>query len=205
MPFVLGIAGGSGSGKSTVVARVEAIVGPGHLALLPMDNYYKDLGDLPLEERAKTNYDHPDAFDLDLLVHHLEELLAGRAIEMPQYSFVEHSRLPETRRVEPAPVVVIEGILALYDPRIRERMDLKVYVDADPDVRFIRRLKRDIKERGRTVDSVIDQYLSSVRPMHLAFVEPTKRYADLIVPGGGMNTPALEVLASRLKGALEAA
>jgi len=205
MPFVLGIAGGSGSGKSTVVARVEAIVGPGHLALLPMDNYYKDLGDLPLEERAKTNYDHPDAFDLDLLVHHLEELLAGRAIEMPQYSFVEHARLPETRRVEPAPVVVIEGILALYDPRIRERMDLKVYVDADPDVRFIRRLKRDIKERGRTVDSVIDQYLSSVRPMHLAFVEPTKRYADLIVPGGGMNTPALEVLASRLKGALEAA
>jgi len=205
MPFVLGIAGGSGSGKSTVVARVEAIVGPGHLALLPMDNYYKDLGDLPLEERAKTNYDHPDAFDLDLLVRHLEELLAGRPIEMPQYSFVEHARLPETKRVEPAPVVVVEGILALYDPRIRERMDLKVYVDADPDVRFIRRLKRDIKERGRTVDSVIDQYLSSVRPMHLAFVEPTKRYADLIVPGGGMNTPALEVLASRLKGALEAA
>ncbi len=205
MPFVLGIAGGSGSGKSTVVARVEAIVGPGHLALLPMDNYYKDLGDLPLEERAKTNYDHPDAFDLDLLVHHLEELLAGRPIEMPQYSFVQHARLPETRRVEPAPVVVVEGILSLYDPRIRERMDLKVYVDADPDVRFIRRLKRDIKERGRSVDSVIDQYLSSVRPMHLAFVEPTKRYADLIVPGGGMNTPALEVLASRLKGALEAA
>ncbi len=205
MPFVLGIAGGSGSGKSTVVARVEAIVGPGHLALLPMDNYYKDLGDLPLSERAKTNYDHPDAFDLDLLVHHLEELLAGRAVEMPQYSFVEHARLPTTKRVEPAPVVVVEGILALYDPRIRERMDLKVYVDADPDVRFIRRLKRDIKERGRSVDSVIDQYLSSVRPMHLAFVEPTKRYADLIVPGGGMNTPALEVLASRLKGALEAA
>ncbi len=205
MPFVLGIAGGSGSGKSTVVARVEAIVGPGRLALLPMDNYYKDLGHLPLAERAKTNYDHPDAFDLDLLVEHLDALSAGRAVEMPQYSFVEHARLPETKRVEPAPVIVVEGILALYDPRLRERMDLKVYVDADPDVRFIRRLRRDIAERGRTVESVIEQYLSSVRPMHLAFVEPTKRYADLIVPGGGMNTPALEVLASRLLGALEAA
>ncbi len=205
MPFVLGIAGGSGSGKSTVVARVEAIVGPGRLALLPMDNYYKDASHLPLEERAKTNYDHPDAFDLDLLVEHLEALIQGRAVEMPQYSFVEHARLPQTRRVAPAPVIVVEGILALYDPRLRERMDLKVYVDADPDVRFIRRLRRDIAERGRTVESVIEQYLSSVRPMHLAFVEPTKRYADLIVPGGGMNTPALEVLASRLLGALEAA
>ncbi len=205
MPFVLGIAGGSGSGKSTVVARVEAIVGPGRLALLPMDNYYKDLGHLPLAERAKTNYDHPDAFDLDLLVRHLDDLLAGKPVAMPQYSFVEHARLPKTKRVEPAPVIVVEGILALYDPRLRERMDLKVYVDADPDVRFIRRLRRDIAERGRTVDSVIEQYLSSVRPMHLAFVEPTKRYADLIVPGGGMNTPALEVLASRLLGALEAA
>ncbi len=205
MPFVLGIAGGSGSGKSTVVARVEGIVGLGRLALLPMDNYYKDASHLPLAERAKTNYDHPDAFDLDLLVEHLEALTQGRAVEMPQYSFVEHARLPQTRRVASAPVIVVEGILALYDPRLRERMDLKVYVDADPDVRFIRRLRRDIAERGRTVESVIEQYLSSVRPMHLAFVEPTKRYADLIVPGGGMNTPALEVLASRLLGALEAA
>ncbi len=204
MPFVLGVAGGSGSGKTTVVERVQAIVGPGHLALLPMDNYYKDLGHLPFEERVKTNYDHPDAFDLDLLVEHLDALIHGRSVAMPLYSFVEHARLPETKRVDPAPVIVVEGILALYDPRLRERMDLKVYVDADPDVRFIRRLKRDIEERGRSPESVIDQYLSSVRPMHLAFVEPTKRYADLIVPVGGQNTPALEVLASRLTHALEA-
>ncbi len=205
MPFVLGVAGGSGSGKTTVVERVRAIVGPGHLALLPMDNYYRDLGDLPFEERVKTNYDHPDAFDLDLLVAHLEALLRGEAVEMPVYSFTEHARLPLTERVEPRPVIVVEGILALYDPRLRERMDLKVYVDADPDVRFIRRLKRDIEERGRSPESVIAQYLNSVRPMHLAFVEPTKRYADLIVPVGGQNTPALEVLASRLSRALEAA
>jgi len=202
MPFVLGIAGGSGSGKSTVVSRVEEIVGRGRLALLPLDNYYKDN---PPRKNGRVNYDHPDAFDLDLAVAHLRDLLAGRAVEMPLYSFKDHARLPETVRVEPAPVVVVEGILALYDPRLRELMDLKVYVDTDPDVRFIRRLRRDVAERGRTVESVIEQYLSSVRPMHLAFVEPTKRYADLIVPGGGMNTPALEALASRLREALEGA
>ncbi len=203
MPFVLGVAGGSGSGKTTVVERIRAIVGPGHLALLPMDNYYRDLGDLPFEERVKTNYDHPDAFDLDLLVEHLEALIEGQPVAMPLYSFVEHARRPETETLRPAPVIVVEGILALYDPRLRERMDLKVYVDADPDVRFIRRLLRDLRERGRTTESVIEQYLASVRPMHLAFVEPTKRYADLIVPVGGQNTPALEVLASRLSHALE--
>ncbi len=204
MPFVLGIAGGSGSGKTTVVERVRQIVGP-RVAILPMDNYYRDLGHLPFEERQKTNYDHPDAFDNDLLLAHLDALIAGQAVEMPLYSFTEHRRLPETQRVDPGPVIVVEGILALFDPELRARMDLKVFVDADPDVRFIRRLIRDIEERGRSVESVVMQYLDTVRPMHLTFVEPSKRYADLIIPHGGMNTPALEVLALRLRHALEAA
>ena len=198
MPFVLGVAGGSGSGKTTVVARVRDIAGPDGVVHLAMDNYYKDLSHLPFEERVKTNYDHPDAYDLELLVDHLDRLMRGEAVEMPQYSFVEHVRLGETRRVEPAPVVAVEGILALYFEELRKRMDLKVYVDTDPDVRFIRRLERDVRERGRSVDSVIAQYLGSVRPMHLAFVEPSKRYADLIVPEGGENQAAMEVLASRL-------
>ncbi len=204
MPFVLGIAGGSGSGKTTVVERVRQVVGP-RVAILPMDNYYRDLGHLPFEERQKTNYDHPDAFDNDLLLAHLDALIAGQAVEMPLYSFTEHRRLPETQRVDPGPVIVVEGILALFDPELRARMDLKVFVDADPDVRFIRRLIRDIEERGRSVESVVKQYLDTVRPMHLTFVEPSKRYADLIIPHGGMNTPALEVLALRLRHALEAA
>ncbi len=204
MPFVLGIAGGSGSGKTTVVERVRQIVGP-RVAILPMDNYYRDLGHLPFEERQKTNYDHPDAFDNDLLLAHLDALIAGHPVEMPLYSFTEHRRLPQTQRVDPGPVIVVEGILALFDPELRARMDLKVFVDADPDVRFIRRLIRDIEERGRSVESVVKQYLDTVRPMHLTFVEPSKRYADLIIPHGGMNTPALEVLALRLRHALEAA
>ncbi len=204
MPFFMGVAGGSGSGKTTVVERVKAIVGEANVAFLPMDNYYKDLAHLPFEERARTNYDHPDAYDLPLLKAHLNELFAGRPVEMPLYSFTEHARKEKTQRVYPAPVIVLEGILALYDPEIRGRMDLKIYVDTDPDLRFIRRLERDVRERGRSVTSVIEQYLNTVRPMHLAFVEPTKRFADLILPEGGMNTAALEVLASRLKAVTEA-
>ncbi|AEB11717.1 uridine kinase [Marinithermus hydrothermalis] len=202
-PFVIGIAGGTGSGKTTVTERVIETVGRDRVALVPMDNYYKDQSHLPFEERTRINYDHPAAFDTGLLLEHLEALMNGVPIEMPLYSFTEHVRLLETATVAPAPVVVIEGILALYDEHLRRLMDLKVFVDADPDVRFIRRLERDIRERGRTLESVIRQYLEFVRPMHLSFVEPTKRYADVIIPRGGHNQPALEMLVSRIRTLIE--
>ncbi len=202
-PFVIGIAGGTGSGKTTVTERVIETVGKDRVALVPMDNYYKDQSHLPFEERTRINYDHPAAFDTELLLEHLEALMNGVPIEMPLYSFTEHVRLLETTTVAPAPVVVIEGILALYDDRLRRLMDLKVFVDADPDVRLIRRLERDIRERGRTLESVIRQYLEFVRPMHLSFVEPTKRYADVIIPRGGHNQPALEMLVSRIRTLIE--
>ncbi len=196
--FVIGIAGGTGSGKTTVTRRVIEVVGKDRVALLQMDNYYKNQDHLTFEERTRINYDHPDAFDMPLLVDHLERLVQGEPVESPLYSFVEHTRARETKQVRPAPVVVLEGILALYDAGLRNHMHLKVFVDADPDVRFIRRLRRDVNERGRSPESVIEQYLNFVRPMHIAFVEPSKRYADVIIPHGGHNDPALEMLTSRI-------
>ena len=204
-PFVIGVAGGTGSGKSTVAQEVRAAALPSHVAVLEMDHYYKDQSDLPFEERIRVNYDHPQAFDLELYLEHVARLVRGEAVERPQYSFVEYTRLPQTVRIEPAPVVVLEGVLVLFDERLREQMDLKVFVDTDPDVRFIRRLERDIAERGRSVESVIRQYLDQVRPMHLSFVEPSKRYADIIVPHGGKNQPALAMFTARIHSLLHGA
>lgn len=197
-PFVIGVAGGSGSGKTTVTRRVIETVGPDRVAVLSQDNYYKDQSSIPFEARLKTNYDHPAAFDWDLLSEHVDALLAGVPIDMPEYDFNQHTRSSNTTIVLPASVVVLEGFFALYDEELRKRMHLKVFVDADADVRFIRRLLRDTQERGRTQESVIEQYLDYVRPMHLSFVEPTKRYADVIIPHGGMNEPALDMLAARI-------
>ncbi|MEW6421529.1 MAG: uridine kinase [Deinococcota bacterium] len=200
--FVIGVAGGSGSGKTTVTRRVIETVGAQGVAVLNQDNYYCAQDDIPFEARLKTNYDHPAAFDWVLLREHLDTLLAGVPIKMPEYDFTQHTRSQATTTVLPAPVVVLEGFFALYDPELRERMHLKVFVDADADVRFIRRLLRDTQERGRTPESVIEQYLEYVRPMHLSFVEPTKRYADVIIPHGGLNEPALDMLAARIRSAI---
>lgn len=201
--FVIGIAGGTGSGKTTVTEAVINAVGPEHVALLPMDNYYKDNSHLPFEERLKQSYDHPDAFDLELYLTHIRQIVAGQAVAVPVYSFKAYTRSQETVLVKPAPVVVLEGILLLVDAALRAQMNLKVFVDADADVRFIRRLQRDIVERGRTVESVIEQYLAQVRPMHLSFVEPSKRYADVIIPHGGHNQEALAMLTARVRGLVQ--
>jgi uridine kinase len=197
--FLVGIAGGTGSGKTTVAQRLAEQIGPSRLALLRLDLYYRDQPDLTPAQRAAVNYDHPDAFDWTLLDHHVEQLCAGNAVPVPVYDFAQYRRTSDVTWVPAAQVVVVEGILALYEPALRSRMDLKVFVDADSDVRFIRRLERDIAERGRTATSVIGQYLTTVRPMHLQFVEPTKRYADVIVPHGGYNLPAIEMLLARIR------
>lgn len=202
-PFVIGIAGGTGSGKTTVTQAVVDAAGSAHVALLPMDNYYKDNPDLPFSERVKLNYDHPEAFDTELYLQDIRRVVGGQSVRMPRYSFKEYARVAETVLVKPAPVVVLEGILALVDAQIRETMHLKVFVDADPDVRFIRRLERDLHERGRGVQGVIAQYLEQVRPMHLSFVEPSKRYADVIIPHGGYNEQALAMLTARVSSLVE--
>lgn len=202
MPFVLGVAGGTGSGKTTVARRLAEVVGAAGgsaVALLTLDAYYRDRVDLAIEERAAMNYDHPDAFDWPLLLDHVARLRRGAPVSVPRYDFARYCRSPEQQAIEPAPVVIVEGILVLYDPALREQFDLKVYVDTDADVRFIRRLERDVAERGRTPASVIEQYLATVRPSHLQFVEPTKRYADVILPHGGRNEPAVGVLLARLR------
>ncbi len=198
-PFLIGVAGGSGSGKTTVAERLAGLIGGRSLALLRLDAYYCDSGHLPVEERAVINYDHPDAFDWKLLVQHVDALAAGEAVDVPVYDFATYERLPGRTRLAPARVVVVEGILVLYEPDLRERFDLKVYVDTDADVRFIRRLERDVNERERSLRGVIDQYLSTVRPSHEQFIEPSKRHADVIVPHGGMNVPALDVLVARIR------
>jgi uridine kinase len=198
-PFLLGVAGGSGSGKTTVAERLAGLVGGTDLALLRLDAYYRDRNHLPFEEREAINYDHPDAFDWPLLLDHVQALVDGLAVQVPVYDFTTYERLPDRETVEPARIVVVEGILVLYEPELRERFDLRVFVDTDDDVRFIRRLERDVSERERSVASVIEQYLATVRPSHLQFIEPSKRYADVIVPHGGMNAPALDVLLARIR------
>ncbi|MGD8807567.1 MAG: uridine kinase [Chloroflexota bacterium] len=197
-PIVFGVAGGTASGKTTVAEAILAAVGASQLAYLPHDAYYRDMIHLPLSERAKLNYDHPESLETELLISHVERLIEGKSVEVPVYDFTEHRRTEQTRTVEPCPIILIDGILIFTHPQLRELMDIKVYVDTDADVRFIRRLQRDMKERGRSLESVIDQYLGTVRLMHLEFVEPSKRYADVIVPFGGLNKVAMDMVVARL-------
>jgi uridine kinase len=197
--FVIGVAGGSGSGKTTVVRRIVDSLGPGQVTLLQHDRYYRDRNDLRLEERAALNYDHPNSLETDLLVKHVGALKRGQPVEVPQYDFTRHARLSETETFQPRRALIVEGILIFADAALRDLMDIKVFVDTDSDTRFIRRLQRDVAERGRTMESVIDQYQTTVRPMHLEFVEPSKRYADVIVPLGGHNTVAIELLLTMLR------
>lgn len=197
-PLIIGIAGGSGSGKSTVARNVAAALGDASVAFIDMDAYYLDHGHLPLEERKKVNWDHPNAFDWDHLVAQLGQLAADDAIDKPVYDFVVHARTADTVRIPPADVVVIDGILLFTDARVRDLCDVKVFVDADADVRLIRRIRRDMSKRGRPLAEILDQYLSTVQPMHLEFVEPTKRYADVIVPRGGHNPVAIEMIVAKI-------
>jgi uridine kinase len=197
---VIGVAGGSGSGKTTVAARVIEALGPTRACVIQCDRYYREHPSLTFEERSALNFDHPGALDMALLVEHVGALKAGRAIDAPVYDFSLHARRTECDRLTPHDAVIVEGILALADDALRDLLDLKIFVDTDADVRFIRRLSRDMHERGRTPQSVIDQYVSTVRPMHLAFVEPTKRYADMIVAEGGYNDVAIETLLARIGG-----
>jgi len=201
-PIIVGVAGGSGSGKTAFCQSIFEQVGEPHVSYLSHDSYYRDYPDLARAERRRINYDHPDALENELSVAHLKALKAGHAVKVPIYDFVNHRRKEETRPIELKPILLLEGILVLVDERLRELMTLKIYLDAPPDVRFIRRLERDIAERGRTVEGVIQQYLSTVRPMHLKFVEPSKRHADLIIPGGGLNQMAIQVVAGWLRGIL---
>ncbi|MBY0493967.1 MAG: uridine kinase [Cyanobacteria bacterium] len=197
--FVIGVAGGSGSGKTTVVRRIVDSLGLEHVTLLQHDRYYRDRNDLRLEERAALNYDHPNSLETDLLVQHVHQLKSGKPVDVPQYDFTRHARLSETETFQPRRALIVEGILVFTDAALRGLMDIRVFVDTDSDTRFIRRLQRDVAERGRTMDSVIDQYLSTVRPMHLEFVEPSKRYADVIIPLGGHNTVAVDLLLTMLR------
>ncbi|UTH74967.1 uridine kinase [Chromobacterium sp. IIBBL 290-4] len=196
-PFIIGVAGGSGSGKTTVTNKVLETIGSEMAAVIIQDYYYRDQSHLTFEQRLGTNYDHPQAFDWPLLISHIDDLRNGRSIEMPLYDFANHTRSDKTVTVQPAPVIVIEGLFPLYDAALREMMSLKIFVDTDSDVRFIRRLKRDIAERGRTMESVIEQYLSTVRPMHNQFIEPTKRFADVILPHGA-NDPAVDIITTKV-------
>jgi uridine kinase len=198
-PFVIGVAGGSGSGKTTVVRRIVESLGDDQVSLLEHDRYYRPRDELRLEERAALNYDHPDSLETDLLVRHVEALRGGSAVEVPVYDFARFTRLAETTRAVPRRAIIVEGILIFADAELRRLMDVKVFVDADDDTRFIRRLQRDLAERGRTLDSVIDQYLGTVKPMHLDFVEPSKRYADVIIPLGGHNTVAIDMLLTLIR------
>lgn len=201
-PMVVGIAGGTGSGKTTLAGLILKRLGADKIAYLPHDAYYRNQKHLPLEERAKVNYDHPDSLETELLVEHIEQLKAGQLIQMPVYDFTIHNRVQQTIEVVPHPVILVEGILVFVEKELRALFDMKIYVDTDADIRFIRRLKRDIEERGRTLQSVIDQYLRTVRPMHLEFVENSKRYADIIVPEGGLNAVALDMVIARLQSLL---
>lgn len=198
-PVIIGVAGGTGSGKTTVARRILEQVGAGNIAYIPHDAYYRDLGHLSAEERRKVNFDHPDSLETSLLVAHLKQLRAGQPVDVPVYDFTLHTRTSETRRVEVAPIILVEGILIFADPELRALFDVRLFVDTDADIRLIRRLQRDVQERGRTFESVIQQYLTTVRPMHMEFVEPSKRYADVIIPEGGHNEVAIEMVAARVQ------
>lgn len=201
-PIVLGIAGGTGSGKTTVANVILDRVDAGKIAFLPHDAYYKDLVDLPRAQRDLINFDHPDSLETDLMVEHLTKLRQGQAVDIPIYDFTTHKRTGKTTRIEPQPVILVEGILVFAEASLRQLFDIKIFVDTPPDIRFIRRLERDIIERGRTVESVIQQYQMTVRPMHLEFVEPSKRYADVIIPEGGLNTVAMDMVVARIENML---
>ena len=202
-PLIIGIAGGTGSGKSTVARKVAEALPEASAAFIEMDAYYRNFAHLPMDERRKINWDHPESFDLDLLVSHLEQLALGGAIERPVYDFVTHTRRAQTVRVAPADVIVVDGILLFADERLRGLCEVKVYVDTDPDIRLIRRIRRDSTDRGRPLEEILDQYLTTVRPMHLQFVEPSKRYADVIIPRGGHNPVAIEMLVAKIQRRLE--
>lgn len=197
--LVVGVAGGTGSGKTTISQEILRRVDGKNIAYIQHDRYYRDRSHLPLAERDQVNFDHPDALETDLLVEHLRQLRMGQAVEAPTYDFAAHTRRPETELIESCQIILVEGILIFVEAALRERFDIKIFVDTDADIRFIRRLRRDIAERGRTLDSVVEQYLTTVRPMHLEFVEPSKRYADLIIPEGGYNTVAHDMVVARIR------
>jgi len=197
--ITIGVAGGTGSGKTTTALNILERVGFDRIAYVSHDSYYRDSVSLPISEREKLNYDHPDAFDNDLFIEHIKKLQSNEAVEVPVYDFKVHARSTETRRIEPQPVIMMDGILIFADKKLRDLMDVKIFVDTDADIRFIRRLQRDIKDRGRSTESVVNQYLNTVRPMHMEFVEPSKRYADVIIPEGGFNEVAIDMVASRIK------
>lgn len=199
---MIGIAGGSGSGKTTVWRRIVEDFGPSSIVVLDHDAYYRDLSDLPLDARGIRNFDHPNALETELLVQHLDQLLEGEAIEKPVYDFTTHTRTSHTDRVEPRPIIIIDGILVLAEPDLRARMDIKLFVDTSDDIRLIRRIRRDLEERGRSIESILNQYEQTVRPMHLEFVEPSKRLADVIIPHGGHNEVALSLVLTHIQSLL---
>ena len=199
---IIGIAGGTGSGKTTVVKKIVEALPPHHVAVVPLDSYYNDTTSMTEEERHAINFDHPDAFDWKLLTKQINELREGRAIEQPTYSYLKCNRLPETIHVEPKPVIIVEGIMALYDKRLRELMDLKIFVDAEPDERLLRVIERDIAERGHSLEMLIDKYRNVLKPMHDEFIEPTKQYADIIIPNGGENARAVSMMQMYILSAL---
>lgn len=201
--LIIGVAGGTGSGKTTVANAIIERVGRERIALIQHDAYYRDQGDKPPEARARVNYDHPDSLETELMIEQLRQLRDGLAVELPVYDFATHTRKAETRRLEPRTVILVEGILIFVDRALREMFDVKIFVDTDADIRIIRRLQRDMEERGRTFDSIITQYRESVRPMHLEFVEPSKRYADVILPEGGFNAVGLDLITARVQMLLE--
>ena len=202
-PVTIGVAGGSGSGKTTVSTAILERVGTEHIAYLEHDSYYKDLNDLPFPQDEFINFDHPDSLETSLLIQHINQLKQGQPAQIPIYDFTTNSRTGQFRTVEPQPIILVEGILIFAEPDLRRLFDMRIFVDTAPDIRFIRRLRRDMSERGRSAESVIEQYLNSVRPMHLDFVEPSKRYADVIIPEGGYNLVAIEMVAARVRNMLE--
>jgi uridine kinase len=197
--LVIGICGGTGSGKTTITERIISALSPESVLVLQQDHYYKDFPNLPLEQRARKNFDHPDSFDTPLLIEHVRQLAEGMAIDRPVYDFTKHARSSTTIRMNPSPAVILEGILIFENKALRDLMDVKIFVDTDADLRFIRRLKRDIRDRGRTVESVVEQYLSTVRPMHMEFIEPSRRYADVIIPEGGHNEVGIDLVTQKIR------
>lgn len=203
-PVIIGIAGGSASGKTSIAKKLQKQYADSKtVTIIRMDDYYRDQSHMTFQERQKTNYDHPDAFDIDLLIRQIDDLVAGKAIEKPTYDFVNHNRSSITEVVEPSDVLILEGLFVLEDEQIRQRLDMKLFVDTDADIRFIRRLKRDVRDRGRTIESVCDQYMNTVRVMHEAFVEPSKRKADVIIPEGSHNEVAMDLLMTKISSIIE--